>query len=463
MSNDAERYAAAARAAGCPRDQIANFAAGGYVAQPKQLEFHAAARAADHAGGPEYIGMGGARGGAKSHGIFAQLTLDDCVRMPGLKALFLRSVGKAARESFEDLIGKVCPHLLGCYQPGNSRLLLPNNSRIVLGGFRNENDIASYLGLEYDVIAVEEYTLLSFDKKRKLRGSLRTAKDGWRAREYSSTNPGGVGHAWYKNEFIKPWQAGTEAETRFIFATYRDNAYLKPEYVRWLNGLTGWLGRAWRDGDWEIAAGQFFTPWQRAVHVIEPFRVPLDWTWWAAMDHGFVHPTSVHLLARDGDGMTYVVDEHHQAGWLVERHAAAIHAMLSRNDIQYQRLERFVAGSDVFARHGNSETSIAQQYERLGLKLTSANSDRINGAGQLLSLLGDPDNGIAPRIKIFNRCGHLIECVPMLQHSPRYPEDVLKVNANEEGLGGDDAYDSVRYGLMELDNLFLQRARVYQW
>jgi phage terminase large subunit len=458
-----ERYALAAHAAGCPADQIRNFAAGGYIAQPKQLEFHAAARAADHAGGPEYIGMGGARGGAKSHAIFAQLTLDDCVRQPGLKALFLRSIGKTARESFEDLIGKVCPHLTGGYQPGNSRFLLPRDSRIILGGFRNENDIDSYLGIEYDAIAVEEFTLLSFEKKRKLRGSLRTAKPHWRSREYNSTNPGGVGHTWYKREFIRPWQRQTENETRFIPATYRDNIYIKPEYIRWLNSLTGWLGRAWRDGDWEIAAGQFFTTWQRAVHVIEPFRVPLDWTFWAALDHGFVHPASMHLFARDGDGMTYLVDEHQQAGWLVERHAAAIHALLSRNDIQYQRLEKFVAGSDIFARRGNSKTSVAQQYEKLGLKLTAANSDRINGAAQVLRLLGDPEDGIAPRLKIFSRCGHLIECLPMLQHNPRQPEDVKKVDANEEGLGGDDAYDSARYGLMELDNLFLPQARVSQW
>ncbi len=444
-----ERYAAAARAAGCPSDQIENFAAGGYAAQPKQLEFHAAARAADHTSGPEYIGMGGARGGSKSHSIFAQVALDDCVRMPGLKALFLRSVGKAARESFEDLIGKVCPHLLRYYQPGNSRLIIPNTSRIILGGFRHESDIANYLGIEYDVIAVEEYTLLSAEKKRLLRGSKRTAKPNWRAREYSSTNPGGVGHAWYKAEFVKPWETGAETTTRFIPATYRDNAYLKPEYVKWLNGLTGWLGRAWRDGDWEIAAGQFFTTWQRAVHVIdEPFTPPADWMRWAALDYGFVHPTVAYLFARDGDGVTYVLDEHYQAGWLPERQAEAIHALLHRNHTAYEKLAGFVAGTDIFAQRGNSEISIAQQYANAGLELTPANTDRINGAAQILRLLGDTAAGIAPRLQIFGRCTQLLECLPVMQHNPRRPEDVKKIDADAEGWGGDDPYDALRYGLM---------------
>lgn len=179
------------------------------------------------------------------------------------------------------------------------------------------------------------------------------------------------------------------------------------------------------------------------------------------MDYGFVHPTVVHLFARDGDGMTYIVDEHYQSGWLVKRHAEAIEAMLGRNDVHYGRLERFVAGGDVFYEHGSSETTIGQQYEARGLKLERANRDRINGAGHVLDLLGDVDAGQAPRVKIFSRCAQLIECIPAMQHDPHRPEDVLKMDADEEGLGGDDAYDCARYGLMELDNLGARLARVY--
>ena len=159
--------------------------------------------------------------------------------------------------------------------------------------------------------------------------------------------------------------------------------------------------------------------------------------------------------------MTYIVNEHYQTGWLVKRQAEAIKATFDRSDVHYGRLERFVAGADVFAHRGNIETSIAQQYERHGLKLESANMDRINGAAQLLDLLGDVDAGQAPRVKIFNRCAQLIECLPAMQHDPHRPEDVLKVDADEEGLGGDDAYDCVRYGLMALDSLVKHRARVY--
>ncbi len=33
----------------------------------------------------------------------------------------------------------------------------------------------------------------------------------------------------------------------------------------------------------------------------------------------------------------------------------------------------------------------------------------------------------------------------MLQHDPNRPEDVLKVDPDEDGVGGDDAADALRY------------------
>jgi hypothetical protein len=38
-----------------------------------------------------------------------------------------------------------------------------------------------------------------------------------------------------------------------------------------------------------------------------------------------------------------------------------------------------------------------------------------------------------------------LETLPALQHDPGRPEDVLKVDADEEGVGGDDPADALRY------------------
>ena len=71
--------------------------------------------------------------------------------------------------------------------------------------------------------------------------------------------------------------------------------------------------------------------------------------------------------------------------------------------------------------------------------------DRINGWAEILQRLGDPDAGVRPTTFIHRRCGRLLECLPSLQHDPNRPEDVLKVDADEEGIGGDDAADALRY------------------
>src|SRR4051812_8326000 len=102
-----ERCIAAAKAAGSPKDQVERFLPHGYVPMPWQWKVLGAAREADKPNGPVKIGIGGARGPGKTHAIFAQGTLDDSQRVDGLKGLFLRKTGKAARESMDDLVAKV--------------------------------------------------------------------------------------------------------------------------------------------------------------------------------------------------------------------------------------------------------------------------------------------------------------------------------------------------------------------
>ena len=448
-----ERYLAAGREAGCPPEQMANFTRAGLVLQPRQLAASAAARLCDAPGGPSAVGYGGARGGGKSHWLLAQMGADDCQRVPGLKCLLLRKVGKANRENFEDLRRRLFGGLRHEFSAYRGVLKFANGSRIIAGHFQSESDIDAYLGLEYDVIGIEEATTLSSRKHQDITTCSRTSKPNWRPRIYSTTNPGGIGHAWYRAKFIVPHLKGTEHETRFIPARVGDNHFNNPEYTRVLQNLTGWQKRAWFDGDWDIAAGQFFTTFRREAHVIDEFDDTRAREWFMALDYGFTHYTVALLGCTDGDGNVFVVDEHAERLWLPQRHAAGIKAMLARHTVgvgKGQRplalsdLKRFVAGAAVFSKQSDG-TTVAAQYARLGITLRVANSDRINGWAEMLHRLGDPDAGIRPTMFIHRRCGRLLECLPTLQHDPHRPEDVLKVDADDEGVGGDDAADCCRY------------------
>jgi phage terminase large subunit len=474
--NKVEEYIRRGEAAGCPKDQLRFFIHAGIYLQDRQLAASAAARQCDKSDGPTAIGYGGARGGGKSHWLLAQMGGDDCQRVEGLKCLLLRKVGKANLESFEDLRRRVFPKLPHIFTSSRGHLTFDNGSRIIAGHFQHESDIDSYLGLEYDVIGIEEATTLTWRKYNDIRTCCRTSKPNWRPRIYSTTNPGGVGHAWYRREFIDPYLRsgipsptgrGIEGEgqtstsvplqgegqtinsspspsTLFVPARITDNAFVNREYKTVLERLSGWQKRAWLHGDWDIAAGQFFTTFHREVHVVNNFDESRSVEWFASLDYGYTHYTVVLLGCKDGDGNLYILDEHAERFWLPERHARSIHDMLRRHSLYPEKLRWFVAGADCFSAQHDGST-IALQYAKHGFKLRPANTDRVNGWAEMLRLLGDPDNKIKPRLFIHERCRRLVECLPNLQHDPHRPEDVLKIDVDDDGNGGDDPADAARY------------------
>ena len=65
-------------------------------------------------------------------------------------------------------------------------LTFANGSRIIAGHFQNEKDIDAYLGLEYDVIGIEEATTLTSRKYQDISTCCRTSKPNWRPRIYSA-------------------------------------------------------------------------------------------------------------------------------------------------------------------------------------------------------------------------------------------------------------------------------------
>lgn len=412
--------------------------------QPRQLAASAAARLCDGLSGPTELGYGGARGGGKSHWLLAQMGGDDCQRVPGLKCLLLRKVGKANLENLDDLRRRIFARTKHNWAHHKGMLSFPNGSRIIAGHFQKESDIDAYLGLEYDVIGVEEATTLSSKKYSDIRTCCRTSKPSWRPRMYSSANPGGVGHGWYKARFILPHRACTEGDTRFIPAKAVDNAYLNAEYRKVLEALAGWQKRAWCDGDWDIAAGQFFTTFRRHVHGIPHFDPAKAVTWFGSFDYGFTHYTAVLLGAKDGDGNLYIVDEYAQRMRHPVSNAEGIKRMLARHELNPGRLARFVAGADCWSKDKDGTTT-AGAYADLGIRMTRANTDRIAGWAEVLRLLGDPESSIPPRLFIHERCNRLLESLPEMQHDPNHPEDVLKVDCDDEGVGGDDLPDALRY------------------
>lgn len=416
-----ENYIKTGRLAGCPRDQMSNFIKGGYIAIPDMLSFHAWARLADTTDGPEYIALGGKRGPGKSHTVMVQVAVDDMQRVAGLKVLFLRKIQKSASESMEDLVRAVCkyiPHNI----TGNG-VELPNGSRALIGGYKDERDIDKYLGLEYDIIVIEEATQISETKMLKIRGSLRTSKAGWRPRIYMTTNADGIGLVWFKKMFIEPFRAKKEKLTRFLDVNNIDNPYVNDEYKMWLASLTGSLGKAWGKGDWDAFAGMAFPQWDRDRHVIKPFEIPNHWVKWRASDWGYSSPFCTLWLTKNPDTRRlYVYREAYMRELTDKQQARMIMDLTPPNEVIQIH---YGDPSSYWVRHnkdGHIYTS-ADQYREEGVILTPADNDRINGLRRIRTLLADLPDGL-PAIQFFETCTHVIEQMGNVASDPNNPEDI---------------------------------------
>jgi hypothetical protein len=472
----------AGKAAGCPRDQIENFIKAGRFLQPKQLEMAAAARSCDFRClkcealyqkglpmtedcpdcGATAVGVGGARGGGKSDWMFTQICADDVQRFPGLKVLYLRKSVTAAREQIRGLLLSVCKGIKHNYREQAGTIEFPNGSYIVVKHFKDEKDIENFLGQEYDVIAIEELTTLTFDKWKNLMTCLRTSKQGWRPRFYGAWNWGGVGHFWTMKVFYEPWEKKQERQTRYILARVDDNKFNNPEYINTLKSLTGWKYKSWYLGDPHFQSGQFFTNWNEACHVypnknVNPSPV-MERNWYASYDYGFSHPFCFLLHFKDAMGNSYTIDEEHATETVINEQSESFKAMLRRHNVDMSDLHYIAAGKDCFSRKQDGRT-IAMDFEDNGITLTPTEIDRVNAWAVMQQRLGDIEKGIQPTWFIHNRCVNLISQIPMAQNHETRIGDIAKMNADENGDGGDDALECARNYLVSEPSGVIRFAR----
>jgi phage terminase large subunit len=428
-------YAQKAKDSGMSKEQFKRFIMAGYIALPVMLPFHVlAGKINSHESDKTQILLDGTRGSAKSHAVISQVGLDDCQCYPGIKWLFLRKTQKAASESFDDLVSRALrgiPH-----EQNSEKVTFPNGSKIIIGGYDTDQDIEKYIGIEYDGIVIEEATQIKGDNHEKLRGSLRTSKEGWTPREYLSTNPGGIGHEYVKDMFItdpRPYTA------RF-FSRYSDNPFINKEYKAYLDGLTGDLAKRWRDADWDIFEGQFFSRWRHHVHVIEPFEIK-EWPRFVGVDFGTTNPFCALFLAVDYNETVYVYREIYEAGLNATQQAKLILSKLAPKE----KITMYLADPSMWTKNQmgslNSLRSVQDYYFDAGVSLFKANNNRLSGANVVREYLEWEENGVKqPKLKIFNTCKNLIRTIPTLVHDDLRPEDV-------DTSGEDHAYDALKYGL----------------
>ena len=391
-----------------------------------------------------FVGYGGARGGGKSWALRKKITLL-CMRYDGIKVLLLRRTYPELKENhINTLLGELKG--IATYKESDKVFTFLNGSKIKLGYCDSERDVLQYQGIEYDVICMDEATQFTEYQFQTLTACLRGAND-FPKRMYLTCNPGGVGHEWVKRIFIskryKPDENPEDYE--FISATIFDNKILMekdPHYLSMLNNLDEKLRQAWRDGNWDMLAGQYFSEFDRSVHVIEPFVIPEHWKKYRAIDYGLDCLACV-WVAVDELNNYYVYREYGEPDRIISDGAKDIIELSQGEHIQYT-----VAPSDIWARSQETAKSKADIFRENGLPLIKGNNNRETGwlaLKDLLKVYDADDNKRESRLKIFSSCIQLVEYLPSLQRDAKKPTDCMTEPHNITHLPDALRYFAVQY------------------
>jgi hypothetical protein len=420
--------------------------------------------------------FGGARGGGKTEASVGDWLAHQHDCGPAANGIFFRREQRQLDEVVARAQQLYLP--LGAkFNASKSTFLMPNGARLKFRYLDNDRDAQAYQGHSYTRVYIEEATNFpSFAPIKLLLGTLRSATGAPTGMRLTG-NPGGPGHGWVFDRYIKPAPQGyvilrdlievegfapMERERVFIPSRLADNALLmrnNPEYVANL-ALAGnaALVRAWLLGDWTSPVGAYFTEFSRSRHVIPAkfakivprdalrfgsfdwgYAKPFSMGWWAVSDGSWGLPRGALLRYREWYGWNGTPNEglRLDAGPV----AQGIHQRT-----RGERLSYIAADPSTFKRDGGP--SIMETFAINQVLLRRADNARLAGWNKVRELLNGqrgPDDlteGPRPPLLYFtDDCEQSIRCLESVPADSKKPDDV-------DTEAEDHAADDVRYGVM---------------
>lgn len=378
---------------------------------------------------------------------------------PQLEALIAR-----AKEMYPAWFGSTLDKM---WSVQHKMFTFPNGATLKMRFAESEDDWEEYSGASFGWIGWDELPLMSTPTNYlRLKARLRSAGVEIPQKRIRATgNPGGALHAWVKDY----WRIGEYPLGRTLFredgmsrmflrSRLEDNALgLKndPEYEARLQGLgSPELVRAWRDGDWEVVQGAFFSEFNSARHVIKPLALPSHWMRYRSMDWGSSTTFCVHWFAvSDGTLDLFpraaLVMYREWYGAAPKKFNVGLKMPAEAVGREIARLEsREKVSFGVLDPSAFSHASGPSIAERLaapgGVMFSPADNTRVGNRGAMggwdnvrARLQGDEDG--RPMLYMFDTCTGIIRTLPTMQHDAHKPEDM-------QTHGEDHAPDSLRYG-----------------
>lgn len=434
-----------------------------------------------HTAVADIIGYGGSAGGGKTDTLL-QIAIVAALQYPGINIAYFRreypnleGLGGAIPRS-KEMIGHFAKYDKQQHRWSIKTGQKDSRGKDIISYLQfchcaNLGDELSYKSQQFDILLMDEITEFYTEQINFLitRNRATVDYDTFRPFTACGTNPGGIGHTWFKEGFVEIGQPERvhnyttetgQIETHYyVPAKLADNQILEerdPRY-RQLLSRTELSRKLYLEGDWDIFQGQAFNELRRDVHIVDPFPIPKEWNMFGSFDWGYNHPYSFGVFAVDGDGNVYLTA---RATGRLKRPDEIAKTIVETAGGNITRLNYIVAGIDCWnPRKERTEPSIYEQFLKNNprILLKQATTDRIQGANQVRAYLawkgkekgddGELRDG-KPRFYFFSNVTPVYNVMASMIFDEKKPEDVLKVDADDMGKGGDDDYDMVRYGLM---------------
>lgn len=415
--------------------------------------------------------LGGAKGPGKTQLLIAMALRQ--VDKPAYKAVLCRTTFNEVQELIDRatvLYAKLPDPPV--WNGKLSRFMFRSGAWIAFGYMEDEKDAEQWQGKEICFFGWDEFGKAKSPRAYELMlAELRCKDPTVHVQAVTTGNPGQRNHGYIKKRFIMPCGENggivfyrfrlpngmTVTKSRqWIPGKVWDNPIFArdPQYLSTLFSMNERDRKYLLLGSWDNPDGLAFSELDARIHIARPFAVPDHWPMWGGHDWGFAHPWCFTYVASDEDGGLWVVD----TVWgRKDKDSQIAQRIKARTPVH--RINPIYAGSDVFAQHRArieeaDAPATAERYLAEGLTVINANTDRGLGARTLREAfawreIGPDGTDADPRLRFMDTVGNrrlFAQCESMVM-DPDDPEDVLKVDANEKGEGGDDGYDTLRYAI----------------
>lgn len=356
---------------------------------------------------------GGAAGGGKSEALMMLPVVRGFLQYPRFKGIIFRRTYPELEKELILRSHDYYPHAGGKYNDQKKRWQFPSGAILQFGYAEHEQDVRKYDTTEYNYMGFDEAT--SFTEFMYMYLALtrvRSSDSNLPAIVRSGTNPGNIGHSFFRKRFIDPHKDGEVVlkETRnvdgvsrtllriFIKSLVTDNEHIinnDPSYTARMAALPEAEKAAKLYGDWYTFEGQVFDDFRdnaerkrfsdepaNAIHVIPSFPIPSYWPRILSVDWGFAANNVCGFYAINPSPSESFPAKIIKYDEMIHKRAKIsvwAHDLRERINRRGDTFVDCVLDSGAWSKTGDESTAAEQISKYSGLSFRKSDKDRIGG------------------------------------------------------------------------------------